>query len=132
MGDGPIKNWAGTVDEFPGIEKISDELFKVRMRLVNEHAIPSMTYDAIQKRLYPQDFLKVSGQNIKVIAGGRLTDPYKDQVNYKDFKPEIQMLQVPGNGKVEFQFLVSGEGTLTFDYESRKAGKLTKTVELKP
>jgi hypothetical protein len=33
---------------------------------------------------------------------------------------------------VEFQFLVSGEGTLTFAYESRKAGKLTKTVELKP
>ena len=59
-------------------------------------------------------------------------DPYKDQVNYKEFRPEIQMLQVPGNGKIEFQFLISGEGTVTLDYESRKAGKLQKTVELQP
>jgi hypothetical protein len=114
------------------IEKIGEELFKVRVRLVNEHAIPSMSYAAVQKKLYPQDFLRVSGQDIEVIAGGRLVDSYKDQVNYKEFRPEIQMLQVPGNGKTEFQFLVSGKGTLTLDYESRKAGKLSKSVELQP
>ncbi len=114
------------------IEKVSEELFKVRVRLVNEHAIPSMTYAAVQNKLHSRDFLKISGQGIKVIAGGALLDSYNDNVRYKDFRPEIQMLQVPGNGKVEFQFLVSGEGTLTFDYESRKAGKLKKSVELKP
>jgi hypothetical protein len=42
----------------------------------------------------------------------------------------MQMLQVPGNGKVEFQFLISGSGDLTFDYTSRKAGRLSETVEL--
>jgi len=91
-----------------------------------------MSYAAVQKKLYPQDFLRVSGNDIEVIAGGRLIDPYNDQVNYKEFRPQIQMLQVPGNGKVEFQFLISGEGTLTLNYESRKAGKLQKTVELQP
>jgi hypothetical protein len=114
------------------IKKISDTLFRVRVRLANADAIPSMTYAAIQKKLFPPDILKVSGQGIKVIAGGRLLDPYLDRVDYKEFKPDMQMLQVPGNGKVEFQFLVSGKGTLTFDYTSRKAGKLTKMVELKP
>jgi aldehyde:ferredoxin oxidoreductase len=33
MGDGPIKNWAGTVEEFPGIEKISDDsVFGIQVR----------------------------------------------------------------------------------------------------
>ncbi len=33
MGDGPIKNWAGTVDEFPGVEKISDDsVFGIQVR----------------------------------------------------------------------------------------------------
>jgi hypothetical protein len=40
------------------------------------------------------------------------------------------MLQVPGNGKVDYQFLISGSGQVTFSYDSQKAGKLTKTIEL--
>jgi hypothetical protein len=120
-----------SMDAF-SIEKISDALFKVRLRLVNSHAIPSMTYAAAQKRTMPRDTLKVSGKDIKVVAGGLLLDRYQDQVNYKAFRPDLQMLQVPGNGKVEFQFLISGRGSVTFDYTSRKAGSLSKTVELKP
>jgi len=114
------------------IEKISETLFKMRVRLVNANSIPSMTYAAAQRNVYPRDILKVSGQDIKVIAGGTLLDPYRDQVDYKAYKPETQMLQVPGSGKVEFQFLVSGKGPVTLEYTSRKAGKLSKTVELKP
>ena len=34
------------------------------------------------------------------------------------------MVQVPGNGKVEFQFLLSGKGEVTFAYPSLKAGKV--------
>jgi hypothetical protein len=114
------------------IEKIGDALYKVRVRLANAHSIPSMTYAAAQKKTMPRDLLKVSGKNIKVVAGGLLLDPYQDRVDYKHFKPDIQMLQVPGSGKVEFQFLLSGEGSVTFDYTSRKAGNLSKTIELKP
>jgi Zinc carboxypeptidase len=114
------------------IEKIGDALYRVRVRLANAHTIPSMSYGAVQKNLYPRDMLKVSGQGIKVIAGGALLDAYLDRVEYKAYRPELQMLQVPGSGKAEFQFLLSGKGSVTFDYTSRKAGKLTRTVELKP
>jgi hypothetical protein len=114
------------------IEKISDTLFKMRVRLVNANAIPSMTYAAAQKNLFPRDILKVSGPSIKVIAGGSLLNAYQDRVDYKAFKPEIQMMQVPGNGKAEFQFLLSGKGSVILDYTSKKAGRLSKTVDLKP
>ncbi len=113
------------------IQPIGDALYKVRVRLANAQAIPSMTFAAVQNKLYPRDVLKVSGAGIKVVAGGPLLDAYQDRVDYKAYKPELQMLQVPGSGKTEFQFVVSGKGNVTFDYASRKAGKLMKTLELK-
>lgn len=113
-----------------GKKKIGKDLYRVRIRLVNDKAMPSMTYHSIQKKVYPKDILKLSGEGITVISGGVLTDPYRDKVDYKEFKPWIQFCQVPGFGKVEYQFLVSGKGTITIEYESRKAGKIKKQVKL--
>jgi len=42
----------------------------------------------------------------------------------------VQFLQVPGNGKVEFEFLLTGKGEVTVAYQSIKAGKAVKTVAL--
>ena len=42
----------------------------------------------------------------------------------------LQFLQVPGNGKVDVQFLLAGKGEATISYESRKAGKISKSVTL--
>jgi hypothetical protein len=53
-----------------------------------------------------------------------------ESVAYKANRPELQFLQVPGDGKLEFEFLVSGKGGLTFFYQSLKAGKTTKTMAL--
>jgi hypothetical protein len=65
------------------------------------------------------------------VAGGLLTNVYRDNVTYKKHRPELQFLVVPGFGKVEHQFLVEGKGEVTVSYESRHAGKLTQTIQLK-
>ncbi len=83
-----------------------------------------MSHHAISKKLYPKDMLKLSGNNIKVVAGGKLTDVYNDKVKYKEFKPELQFISVPGDNMVEYQFLVSGKGKFSIKYQSQKAGKL--------
>ncbi|MBU4268771.1 MAG: hypothetical protein KJ808_08005 [Acidobacteria bacterium] len=45
---------------------------------------------------------------------------------------EIQkVLFNTGFGKEEHEFLVSGSGSLTIAYQSRHAGKLSKTITLK-
>ena len=103
----------------------------MRTRLRNSKAIPTMSSYAQQKKLFPKDILRVSGLNARVVAGGTLQDVYRDQVTYKPHKPEVQFLVVPGFGRVEHQFLISGKGSITLEYESRWAGKLRKTVELK-
>ena len=113
------------------VQKIGNNLFRVRTRLANSKSIPTMTYQAQKVKLYPQDMLKVSGAGAKVVAGGLLIDPDNDRVNYKENKPGIQFLVVPGFGKIEHQFLVSGKGTITLRYESRHGGTKEKVVELK-
>ena len=113
------------------VKKVDKDLFRVRTRLSNAKAIPTMTYQAQKVNLYPQDMLKISGSNSKILAGGVLTDPYNNRVNYKKHRPETQFLFVPGFGKVEHQFLVEGKDDLTVRYESQHAGKLEKTIQLK-
>lgn len=112
-------------------KKLDKDLYRVRTRLLNAGAIPTMSYYAQKKKLYPQDMLRISGKNAQVAAGGTLTNAYTDQVSYKEHRPEVQFLLVPGFGKVEHQFLISGKGTVTLDYSSRFGGKIRKTIELK-
>jgi hypothetical protein len=119
-----------TMDVFE-VKKLGGDLWSVRVRLVNSGAIPSVTYETIQNKLYPIDKLSVAGRSATVVSGGVLTDAWTNLVTYKEFRPEIQMCQVPGFGKVEYQFLVSGKGEIEIKYESRKAGTVSKVVALK-
>jgi hypothetical protein len=110
--------------------KVGKNLYRIRVRLVNSKAIPSMTYSSVQKKRHPQDMLKVTGSGIEVVSGGKLNDVYRDQVSYKEHKPEVQFLQVPGFGKVEYQFLVSGKGKIKIEYNSIKAKNISQTIDL--
>jgi hypothetical protein len=114
-------------------KKVGKSLYRLRTRLKNARAIPTMTHHARKVKLYPQDMLTVAGQGLQVKAGGKLTNAYRDKVSYKEFRPEVQFLYVPGFGKVEHQFLIAGKKgrKVTVKYDSRHGGKLSKTVTLK-
>ncbi len=111
-------------------KSVGKNLFQVTVRLSNSKAMPSMTYLAAKNNLYPKDMLKLSGAGVKIISGGELTNQYNNLVNYKTNKPEIQFFQVPGSGKIEYRFIVSGKGKVTIEYTSRKAGNRTIQVDL--
>lgn len=102
-------------------EKIDKDLYRVRVRLTNEKAVSSITYHSVNNKIHPKDQLKISGKNIEVIAGGTLTNEYTNKVNYKEHKPELQFLHIPGFGKVEYQFIIKGKGKIVLEYKSVKA-----------
>jgi hypothetical protein len=111
-------------------EELSGNLYRLRIRLKNSKAIPSMSYKSVKNKLYPKDILSLNGPNVQVVAGGELSDRYRDRVHYKEYKPEIQFTQVPGFGYVEYEFLVSGRGRVMVNYNSRKAGKKELEIDL--
>jgi len=102
-------------------ELIGKDLYQVRIRLLNEHAIPSLTYQSMKNKSHRKDILKISGPSIQVHAGGELVDAYMNQTVYKEHKPQIQFIHMPGFGKIEYQFLISGKGNVRVDYSSLKA-----------
>ena len=102
-------------------KKIDKDLYQVRVRLVNSKAISSITYQAVRDKIHPQDQLLISGKNIEVLAGGLLTDPYTNKVNYKEHKPELQFMHIPGFGRLEYQFIIKGKGEIELEYKSVKA-----------
>ncbi len=116
--------------ELLGKKKIGKGLWQVRVRLSNDKAIPSMSTISVQEKLYPKDQVIVEGKDITVVAGGELLDEYTGRTRYKEKKPQIQFVQVPGFGHTDLQFLVKGKGKMTVRYRSRKAGTRELTVEL--
>lgn len=112
------------------VKELSENLFRVRTRLHNSKALPTMSRLSQNRKLYPKDFLKATGSGVQVVAGGLLNDAFRDNVTYKEHRPELQFTVVPGFGKVEHQFLVSGTGELNIEYTSRWAGTRTQTVKL--
>jgi hypothetical protein len=102
-------------------EKIGKNLYQVRIRLVNDNAIPSQTYQSMKNKSHRKDILKVTGSSISVVAGGELMDAHMNKAVYKEHKPEVQLIHIPGFGKMEYQFLISGKGTVKVDYSSLKA-----------
>lgn len=102
-------------------EKIGKDLYKVRIRLVNDNALPTLSHMSLNNNLHRKDILTVSGSSANVVAGGQLTDAFMDKAVYKEHKPEVQFIHIPGFGKVEYQFLISGKGKVQVDFSSLKA-----------
>jgi Zinc carboxypeptidase len=125
------KNTPNISLEVLDVKNIGNNLWQVSTRLENSGAIPTMSAHAMKHKLFRQDSLEVSGEQARVITGGTVEDIYTRETRYKEFKPEVQLLMVPGFGKVEHQFIISGRGQVTFKYESNWGGKQNVTVALK-
>jgi len=111
-------------------KKIGAALYRIRVRLVNSQAMPTMSYHARMKNLYPRDMLNVYGKGIKVIAGAKINNLYQGDFSYKEYRPDVQFFFIPGFARVEYQFLLSGSGAVEINYTSRHAGKILKTIHV--
>ncbi len=111
-------------------EKIGNDLYRIKVRLSNSKAVSSVTAQSIRLKINPMDYLKLTGKDIRVVDGGPITDSYRNEATYKQYKPEIQFFQIPSFGQVEYQFLVSGKGKLRLEYHAEKATDRVKEMDL--
>lgn len=108
--------------------RIAKNTFKVRVRLKNNKGISTMSMHSWEKKIYTPDQLSVDGA--KVLAGGKINNPYTNDVSYKEYKPEIQFTRVDGFDTVEYEFIVEGKGEITVNYESLKCKNQHLSVKL--
>jgi len=121
--------------EFDGVKvkKLENDLFQIDVSVKNTRVTPTMSAQAVQNKLHRADRLKVEGQNIKLVAAGRLYDKYRGTTNKVKTRDNYIWVEsgVSSFGRVEYRFLVEGKGNIKLIYDSLKGGYYTKSVTLK-
>jgi hypothetical protein len=116
----------------PKVKGLGGGLYQVDVTVSNSRITPSMSAQAVQKKLYRPDRLTVKGG--KLLTAGILVDEYRGQVqkvetNGKDFVWVEN--GVPGFGTVDLRLLVQGGDGLELVFDSVKGGLVSRSVSLK-
>jgi hypothetical protein len=109
-------------------KELSKGLYRIRVRLINTGGIPTMSHHSYVNNLYPKDFLRVTGGEVS--AGGFVSNPYLNNVSYKEHKPSVLFFHIEGHSTKEAEFIVKGKGKIQLEYISRKAGNISREIKL--
>lgn len=113
----------------PEIEKLDGGLWRLRLPVTNERAIPTMTAVAVQNRLFRPDLATVDGA--EVIASGVFDDPWAQKITLQEHRPGRLLVDgVPGMSTRHLFFLLEGRGEVTVRYDSLKAGTIERRLRL--
>ncbi len=114
----------------PTVKKLDGDLWRVHVPVVNERSIPTVTAIARKNKIHRFDVATVKGA--KVVSSGVVQDLYLNKVDVQSHRPERLMVPgVDGLSSRTLFFLVEGKGTMSVEYDSVKAGKITTEIELR-
>lgn len=113
------------------VTKLGDDVYQVDVTVANSRVTPSISAQALQKKLHRLDRLRVEGKKVELVAAGQLTDRYRNlSRNIKVQKNSFWVEGIPGFGKVDFRLILKGEGKIDLVYDSLKGGYYKKTINL--
>jgi hypothetical protein len=115
------------------VKKLEKNLYQVDVSVKNTRVTPTMSARAVQSKLHRADRFKIEGQNVKLVAAGRLLDQFRGITSKLKTRENSIWVEngVPSFGRVEYRFLVEGKGRVKLAYDSLKGGHYTKSVNLK-
>jgi hypothetical protein len=111
-------------------KSLGDELHRIRVRVSNENAIPTLSRKAVKDNLARQDILRIEGSNIEVVSGAIVDDLHFDRISPVEHRPGLIFTTVPSFGKRDVQWIVRGGGSATVTFESLKATDRTLNIQL--
>ncbi|MGB9905825.1 MAG: M14 family metallopeptidase [Candidatus Saccharicenans sp.] len=114
------------------LKKLDNGLYQLDVRIANDQVTPSISSQAVQKKLHRLDRLKIEGQ-ARLLSAGILTDRFRELVEPVKVRQNYFQVEngIPGYGYVDFRLLVEGSGEITLVYDSLKGGNLEKRISLK-
>ena len=114
------------------IEKLGSDSFRIRVTVMNDRAMPTISSQGAKNHVIRPDILMVEGNGLRVVSAGLVEDPWLNRVNLIEHRPERVLLEegIPGNGSRTIQFLVSGKGRGRILLDCVKGGKDEKSFRL--
>jgi len=126
----PLLKW-GSLD----VKKMGNQLWKITIEVANDKLIPSRTAMAANHHIGLPDLLTcTTNSGSKVAASGTVRSLLPTaKLSANDTEQPQRIIVNRGIGSMDstlFQFIVSGWGEVTFEYEAQKGGTLHRTVKL--
>jgi len=115
------------------IEKLADDMWRIKASFRNKQVIPTRSAMAAQKKIGLPDRVSIHGDDIEVLAGGRELDRWRpERVSPVERSPERLLLEsgVPSRGRVTLVWIVRGGGEVTVEYKAEKADDVTVVASL--
>ena len=116
------------------VERLGDDLYRVRVDIRNERLIPTITVKAQQNRVVRPDIITVGG-NVEVVAAGWVPNKHRPGPTQMIDQAELDRILVrsgaPGRTTRTLEYLVRGSGTMMVEYSSVKGGTVQTSVALR-
>lgn len=116
------------------VERMGDNLWRVRVDIRNERLIPTIIERARQNKVVRPDLLTVEG-NVEVVAAGWVPNKHQpgptQVIDQKDMKRVMVRSGHPGRTTRTVEYLVRGSGAITVQYSAAKGGTARTTVQLR-
>ena len=117
------------------VELISENVYRVRLDIKNDHLIPTILAKAAEKNVVSPDLLTVDGKTVEVLSAGWVLDKFRpistQLIDQRDLKRIIFRNGQAGDSTRTIEYLVKGAGDITVTYASLKGGPARKTIPLK-
>ncbi len=116
------------------VERVRDDVWRVRVPIVNERLIPSITVRARENGVVRPDLITIDG-SVDVLTAGWVQNIHVPGPIDEIDQPELKRIMVrsghPGRTTRTLEYIVRGSGSFTVHYDSVKGGKASTTVQLR-
>jgi len=116
------------------VERIGADVYRVRVELVNDKVMPTITAKAAQNHVVPPDLLTLDGR-VDVVTAGIVGDKFRpgrtDRIDQHDLKRIIFQSGLPGETRRIVEYVVRGSGPVTVRYASVKGGSAEARIQLR-
>jgi len=118
----------------PIVERMSGNVYTVRVELTNEKITPTILEQAAQNKVVPPDLLTLDG-NVDVISAGIVRSKFmpgpSQMIDQEDLTRIMFRNGTPGNTTRIVEYLISGSGNVTVRYASVKGGTVEQRFSLR-
>jgi hypothetical protein len=116
------------------VERIDDDLYRVRVDIRNDRLIPTIIEKARQNNVVRPDLLTVDG-NVEIIAAGWVESKFEPGPTEIIDQEQLDRIMIrsgaPGRETRTVEYLVRGSGSMTVTYDSVKGGTVRTAVQLR-
>ena len=115
------------------VKSLGNGVWQVDLRFRNLTATPTMSAQAVAKKLFRPDRVVLEGSGIKLLAAGELVDEYRGLTRAAKILENGFSVEggLAGYGTTNFRLVVRGSGELRIVLDSLKGGYYAKAVTLK-